>query len=78
MRAEFGLRSDEACTESQAFSLIARAIEEQRPYRFVLLDLDDPTIYVGRFISTLEKLLEGAGNEDISIDVYACSENNSE
>ena len=78
MSVEFGLTSDEACTESQAFSLIARAIKESRPYRFVLLDLDDPTVYVGRFISSLEKLLEVAGNEEISMDVYACSENNSE
>ena len=78
MRAEFGLKSDEASTESQAFILIKKAIEESRPYRFVLLDLDDPTLYVGRFISKLEKLIENEGNNEISIDVYACSENNSE
>ena len=59
MRAEFGLSSDEACTESQAFTLITKAIEEEHcMYRFILLDLDDPTLYIGRFINKLEKLLQ--------------------
>jgi len=44
-------------------------------YRFILLDLDDPTISIRRFVSTLQDLIE---DKEISIDVFGCSENNSE
>lgn len=78
MQNEFGLTSDQACTESQALDFITQTISKRQLYRFVLLDLDDPTIYIGRFISTLEKIIEAECNDDITIDVYGCSENNSE
>jgi len=76
MRDEFNLQAEDACTEKQALNLISLSIEERKPYRFVLLDLDDPTIYIGRFMTALEKLLEH--NIELKIDVYACSDNNSE
>jgi len=39
-----------------------------------LVDLDDPTIFIGRIIRNLQSLLLEPGNDDIAIDVYACSE----
>lgn len=56
--------------------MISSSLDAKRPFRFVLLDLDDPTIFIGRFKNNLDQILEGA--KDSSIDVYACSDNNSE
>jgi len=39
-----------------------------------LVDLDDPTIFIGRIIRSLQSLLLEPGNDEIAIDVYACSE----
>ena len=54
MLQEFNLTSDEAATQVQALELLKRSFVERRPYRFILIDLDDPTLYIGRFIKQLE------------------------
>ena len=57
MQAEFGLRADEACTEAQAIQMLRRAFENShQPYKFIVVDLDDPTIFLGRFKRTLNRL----------------------
>ena len=79
MQAEFGLRADEACTEAQAVELLRRTfVGGSWPYKFIVIDLDDPTIFLGRFKRTLKRLQEESGLNVAPIDVYACSDNNSE
>lgn len=40
------------------------------------MDLDDPTLLLGRFMTSINRLLEEAQN--IKIDVYACASTSSE
>ena len=43
----------------------------------MLIDLDDPTVFIGRIIRSLSALLQQPGYQHIAIDVYACSESDS-
>ena len=74
---EFGLRSDVADSLSQAIPLLEKSFREHRPYRLILFDLDDPTIFIGRVIRSVERLLREPENERVSIDVYAYSSDTS-
>ena len=58
LQREFSLRSDEASSAAQALKLLERSFAEQRPYRLVLIDLDDPTVFIGRIIRSLSTLLQ--------------------
>jgi len=46
------------------------------PYRFVIVDLDDPTLLLGRFMTAINKQLEES--PQVRIDVYACASSSSE
>jgi len=72
-----GLRCDESFLEESAINAVSRSIRRQVPYRFVFVDLDDPTLLLGRFMSAIKKQLEGAA-PGLKIDVYACSSTSSE
>jgi len=71
-----GFRCDESFLEESAINAIGRAIRKNVPYRFVFVDLDDPTLLLGRFMTAVKKLL--AESPNVQIDVYACASSNSE
>ena len=47
---EFGLRSDVSDSLAQAIPLLKRSFQLDTPYRLILFDLDDPTIFIGRIV----------------------------
>lgn len=71
-----GFKCDESFLEESAINSVARAIRKNTPYRFIFVDLDDPTLLLGRFMSSINRLLEEASN--VKIDVYACASTSSE
>lgn len=71
-----GFRCDESFLEESAINAVSRSIRKNVPYRFIFVDLDDPTLILGRFMTTINKLFEASPH--IKIDVYACASNNSE
>lgn len=71
-----GFKCDESFLEESAINSVARAIRKNTPYRFIFVDLDDPTLLLGRFMTSINRLLEEASN--VKIDVYACASTSSE
>lgn len=71
-----GFKCDEAFLEESAVGSISRSIKRETPYRFIFVDLDDPTLLLGRFMTSIRKLLEE--NPSFKIDVYACASTTSE
>lgn len=71
-----GFRCDESFLEESAVNAIGRAIRKNMPYKFIFVDLDDPTLLLGRFMTSVNKLLKESPN--VRIDVYACASSNSE
>lgn len=71
-----GFKCDESFLEESAINSVARAIRKKTPYRFIFVDLDDPTLLLGRFMNSINRLLEEGQN--IRIDVYACASTSSE
>jgi len=53
-----GFRCDESFLEESAINSVARAIRKNVPYRFIFVDLDDPTLLLGRFMTSINRLLE--------------------
>jgi len=68
-----GFKCDETFTEEKALSLIKISIENNVPYSFVLVDLDDPTLLLGRFMQAFTTLTANGAK----IDVYACASTDS-
>jgi len=68
-----GFKCDETFTEETALSLIKKSIENNLPYGFVLVDLDDPTLLLGRFMQAFTTLIANGAK----IDVYACASTDS-
>ena len=71
-----GFKCDESFLEESAINSVARAIRKKTPYRFIFVDLDDPTLLLGRFMTSVNRLLEESTN--IQIDVYATASTSSE
>ena len=71
-----GFRCDESFLEESAINAVARSIRKNVPYRFVFVDLDDPTLLLGRFMSAINRQLEESPN--VKIDVYACASSSTE
>lgn len=71
-----GFRCDESFLEESAINAVSRSIRKNIPYRFVVVDLDDPTLLLGRFMTAINKQLEEVPH--VKIDVYACSSSSSE
>lgn len=71
-----GFKCDESFLEESAINSIGRSIKKKQPYRFIFVDLDDPTLLLGRFMISMNKILKE--NADIKIDVYACASTSSE
>ena len=71
-----GFRCDESFLEESAVNSVSRSIRKNTPYRFIFVDLDDPTLLLGRFMTSINRLLEESPN--VKIDVYACASTSSE
>ena len=71
-----GFKCDESFLEESAINAVSRSIRKNIPYKFIFVDLDDPTLLLGRFMNAINKLLDA--NPSIKIGVYACSSSNSE
>lgn len=71
-----GFKCDESFLEESAINSVARAIRKNVPYRFIFVDLDDPTLLLGRFMTSIKRLLDESPN--VAIDVYACASTSSE
>jgi len=74
-----GFKCDETFIEETALQMIKRSLEENNPYKFIVVDLDDPSMMLGRFMSSFKNLTaqikEIAGAT--KIDVYAASSTSS-
>lgn len=60
------LKCDESFLEESALNMIQKSIERLKAgtglaYKFIFIDLDDPTLMLARFIVSLNKLLNGSG-----------------
>lgn len=53
-----GFRCDESFLEESAVNSVSRSIRKGTPYRFIFVDLDDPTLLLGRFMTSINSLLE--------------------
>lgn len=55
-----GFKCDETFLEESALNAISKSMEKKEcgcpPYRFVFVDLDDPTLLLGRFMVQLKKI----------------------
>jgi hypothetical protein len=71
-----GFRCDESFLEESAINAVGRAIRKNMPYRFIFVDLDDPTLLLGRFMTSVNRLLKEHPN--MQIDVYACASTSGE
>ena len=71
-----GFKCDESFLEESAINSISRSIKKKQPYRFIFVDLDDPTLLLGRFMISMNKILKEYS--DVKIDVYACASTSSE
>lgn len=73
-----GFKCDESFLEESAVNSVNRSIRKNTPYRFIFVDLDDPTLLLGRFMTSINQLLEQAQDRNLNIDVYACASTTSE
>jgi len=53
-----GFKCDESFLEESAVNSVSRSIRKNTPYRFIFVDLDDPTLLLGRFMTSINQLLE--------------------
>ena len=71
-----GLRCDEAYLEDSAIRFLKDCFKPKKcscqPYKFIFVDMDDPTISIKRFMTTVVAITKEHG---ISITVYGCGTN---
>lgn len=71
-----GLRCDEAYLEDSAIRSLKDTFKPKKcscpPYKFIFVDMDDPTINFKRFMQTVKQVTEEHG---AAIFVYGCSTN---
>lgn len=75
------LKCDESFLEESAINSVQRSIVrhntgEGRAYKFIFVDLDDPTLMLGRFMVSLNKILPA--DDSIKIQVFACASTSSD
>ena len=73
-----GFKCDESFLEESAVNSVSRSIRKNQPYRFIFVDLDDPTLLLGRFMTSINAQLEQIQDKNVKIDVYACASTTSE
>ncbi len=71
---QIGLRCDEAYLEDSAIRFLKDCFLRKKcsclPYKFIFVDLDDPTISIKRFKNTVSYICT---ENSISIAIYGCS-----
>ena len=70
MEKEVGFSTDEAFTEEQVIKLVKKRAERGSQYKFIFVDLDDPSLLV-------TKLMDNLKQAGVSVPVYFASETNS-
>lgn len=72
---QIGLRCDEAYLEDSAIRFLKDCFKAKKctcePYKFIFVDLDDPTINLKRFMTTVTGICK---DNNCSIIVYGCSQ----
>jgi len=69
------LEFDEAFLEESAINSIQRSVKKhasgecRNHYKFVIVNLDDPTLLLGRFIVSIDRIL--SNYPDVKIEVFA-------
>lgn len=71
-----GFKCEESFLEESAVNAVSRALKKNCAFRFIFVDLDDPTLLLGRFVGSVNKLLEAYPK--LRIDIYACSSSSTE
>jgi hypothetical protein len=71
---KIGFKCDESFLEDSALRLLKISLNKKScgcpPYKYIMADLDDPTIIVQRFMGNVTTLCK---EKEITITVYACS-----
>lgn len=71
-----GLRCDEAYLEDSAIRFLKDCFNPKKcscqPYKFIFVDMDDPTISIKRFMATVTAF---SREHDITMVVYGCGTN---
>ena len=70
-----GFKCDESFLEESAVNSVSRSIRKNQPYRFIFVDLDDPTLLLGRFMASINAQLEQIQDKNVKIDVARLSVN---
>ena len=75
------LKSDESFLEESAINQVQRSLKKQKSgqaacYKFIFVDLDDPTLLPGRFMASLNKMLESS--DGVKMEVFACRSSSSD
>jgi hypothetical protein len=78
---EFKFKVEESFLEEAAINSVKKSVNREkqglgRAYRFVFIDLDDPTLMIGRFMNALNALF--AENPKSKIEVFACASTTSD
>lgn len=72
---QIGLRCDEAYLEDSAIRFLKDCFLRKKcaclPYKFIFVDLDDPTINLKRFKNTVTYI---CNENSVSVVVYGCSQ----
>jgi len=50
-----GFKCEESFLEESAINAVGRSIKKNAPYKFIFVDLDDPTLLLGRFVTAVNK-----------------------
>jgi hypothetical protein len=73
---EIGLKCDEAYLEDSAIRFLKDSFLKKKciciPYKFIFVDIDDPTINLQRFMVTVTQICNDKGKP---IPVYGCGQN---
>ena len=78
---DFGFKVEESFLEEAAINSVKKSVNREkqglgRAFKFVFIDLDDPTLIIGRFMESLNALF--ADNPTCKIEVFACASSSSD
>jgi len=78
---DFGLKVEESFLEEAAINSVKKSVNREKQglgkaFKFVFIDLDDPTLMLGRFMESLNALF--AENPTSKIEVFACASSSSD
>lgn len=75
------LKCDESFLEESAINSVQRSLTKHasgagKAYKFIFVDLDDPTLMLGRFMVSLNKIMPK--DDSVKIQVFACASTSSD